>query len=75
MRIPGCAVGMLAAVTLGAVLTAAPALKAVQSETPAAEGPAPVVYLVEVDGIIHPVAAEYIRGALGQADAAGAAWS
>ena len=39
-------------------------------------GPAaapPVVYLVELDGIIHPVAAEYLRGALAQADAAGAA--
>ena len=39
-------------------------------------GPAaapPIVYLVEIDGIIHPVAAEYLRGALAQADAAGAA--
>jgi membrane-bound serine protease (ClpP class) len=39
----------------------------------APEGPAPIVYLAEVDGIIHPVAAEYIRGAIAQADAAGAA--
>ena len=33
----------------------------------------PRVYLAEVDGIIHPVAAEYLRGAIQQADAAGAA--
>jgi membrane-bound serine protease (ClpP class) len=34
---------------------------------------APLVYTVEVDGIIHPVAAEYIRHAIERADAAGAA--
>ena len=39
----------------------------------APEGPQPVVYLTEVDGIIHPVSAEYLRGAIGQADSAGAA--
>jgi membrane-bound serine protease (ClpP class) len=33
----------------------------------------PVVYLAEVDGIIHPVTAEYLKGAIAQADAAGAA--
>ena len=27
----------------------------------------PCVYLAEVDGIIHPVAAEYLRGAIQQA--------
>jgi membrane-bound serine protease (ClpP class) len=37
------------------------------------QDPAPVVYLAEIDGIIHPVAAEYIRGAIQQADGAGAA--
>jgi membrane-bound serine protease (ClpP class) len=37
------------------------------------DAPAPVVYLAEVDGIIHPVAAEYLRHAIEQADAAGAA--
>ena len=37
------------------------------------EGPQPVVYLAEVDGNIHPVSAEYLRGAIGQADSAGAA--
>ena len=30
----------------------------------------PIVYSVEVDGIIHPVATEYIRRAIAQADAA-----
>ena len=33
----------------------------------------PVAYLAEVDGIIHPVSAEYLRGAIAEADAAGAA--
>lgn len=31
------------------------------------------VYTAEIDGIIHPVAAEYVRGAIQKADAAGAA--
>src|SRR5215208_6103065 len=35
--------------------------------------PAPVIYTAEVDGIIHPVAAEYIRGVIAKADASGAA--
>jgi membrane-bound serine protease (ClpP class) len=34
---------------------------------------APVVYTTEVDGIIQPVVAEYLRSAIGKADAAGAA--
>jgi membrane-bound serine protease (ClpP class) len=34
---------------------------------------APVVYTTEVDGIIQPVIAEYLRGAIQKADAAGAA--
>jgi membrane-bound serine protease (ClpP class) len=34
---------------------------------------APVVYTAEVDGIIQPVIAEYLRGAIQKADAAGAA--
>jgi membrane-bound serine protease (ClpP class) len=38
-----------------------------------AQPAAPVVYTAEVDGIIHPVAAAYIRGAIEKADAAGAA--
>ena len=33
----------------------------------------PVVYTAEVDGIIQPVVAEYLRGAIAEADAAGAA--
>jgi membrane-bound serine protease (ClpP class) len=35
--------------------------------------PAPVIYTAEIDGIIHPVAAEYIRGVIAKADASGAA--
>ena len=33
---------------------------------------APIVYTVEVDGIIQPVIAEYLSAALEKADAAGA---
>src|SRR4026208_2184465 len=35
--------------------------------------PAPHVYTAEIDGIIHPVAAEYVRGVITKADADGAA--
>ena len=38
-----------------------------------AQTPAPIAYLAEWDGIIHPVAVAYIRGAIQKADAAGAA--
>ena len=38
-----------------------------------AQQPAPVVYTAEIDGIIQPVIAEYVRGAIAKADAAGAA--
>jgi membrane-bound serine protease (ClpP class) len=34
---------------------------------------APIVYTTEVDGIIQPVVADYLRGAIARADAAGAA--
>src|SRR3712207_444111 len=33
----------------------------------------PIVYTAEIDGIIHPVAVEYVRHAIERADAAGAA--
>ena len=35
--------------------------------------PAPHVYTAEIDGIIHPVAAEYVREVIAKADADGAA--
>ena len=35
--------------------------------------PVPHVYTAEIDGIIHPVAAEYVRGVITKADADGAA--
>jgi membrane-bound serine protease (ClpP class) len=35
--------------------------------------PASTIYTAEIDGIIHPVAAEYVRHTLDRADAAGAA--
>jgi membrane-bound serine protease (ClpP class) len=38
-----------------------------------AQEAAPLVYTAEIDGIIHPVAVEFIRGAVARADAAGAA--
>ena len=43
------------------------------SAVPGAQPSAPIVYTAEIDGIIHPVAAEYVRGAITQADAAKAA--
>jgi len=43
------------------------ALSAVYGQAPAA------VYTAEIDGIIHPVAAEYVREVIAKADAAGAA--
>lgn len=40
---------------------------------PQGQGSAPIVYTAEVDGIIQPVTAEYIRTAIARADAADAA--
>ena len=40
---------------------------------PGAQSPAPVIYTAEVDGIIQPVTAEFIRTAIARADAAHAA--
>jgi membrane-bound serine protease (ClpP class) len=45
----------------------------IASASVAARQTAPVVYTAEVDGIIHPVAAEYMRSAIERADAANAA--
>lgn len=38
-----------------------------------AQTSAPIVVVAEIDGLIHPVATEYIRGAIARADRAGAA--
>jgi membrane-bound serine protease (ClpP class) len=57
--------GALAALALGLVATGAAGLAQSAASTPS-------VYTIEVDGIIHPVAHEYIRGAIEKADAAGA---
>jgi membrane-bound serine protease (ClpP class) len=40
---------------------------------PSAQSPAPVVFTAEIDGIIQPVTAEFIRTAIARADAANAA--
>ncbi len=66
------AAGIVAvAIGMGAIVVAsAPDLKVGPAAT---DDPAPVVYLAEVDGIIHPVSAEYLRSAIAQADSAGAA--
>ena len=40
---------------------------------PAAQAPPPAVVTAEIDGIIHPVAAQYARHVISEADAAGAA--
>ncbi len=57
---------MRATVSFVAVGTALLALAA----GPAARQSAPLVYTAEIDGIIHPVAAEYVRGVVARADAA-----
>lgn len=46
-------------------------LTTVRAQQPAPD--APVVYHAEIDGIIHPVAVEYVKGAIARADAANAA--
>ena len=46
---------------------------AVRRRPPARGRAAPVVYTAEVDGIIQPVIAEYLRATIEKADAAGAA--
>ena len=51
------------------LLGAGPLLRRRTAQTPGA----PVVYTAEVDGIIQPVVAEYVRAAFQKADAAGAA--
>ena len=66
-------------VVAGLVLLALPdALRADGQSRGSEERPSPterrsVVYLAEIDGIIHPVATEYVRTAIERADAAGAA--
>lgn len=59
-------------VLLGALsFGAASALHAMSATVPAqTEQPTPIVYTVEVDGIIHPVATAHIRRAIALADAA-----
>jgi membrane-bound serine protease (ClpP class) len=47
------------------------ALAVAQSQAPSESG-APVVYAAEVDGIIHPVSAEYMIATMDRADRAGA---
>ena len=59
----------IAALALGATLLALSALPEARQAPPQA----PVVYSAEIDGIIHPVAVEFVRGALRKADDAGAA--
>jgi membrane-bound serine protease (ClpP class) len=59
-------------IVCGAVLLVlAPGLPAEQPATPPAAPP--VVYTAVVDGIIHPIAVEYVRRAVELADAGGAA--
>jgi membrane-bound serine protease (ClpP class) len=67
----------IASTSLAAVLAAlglAARLAAFGSQAAPEQGPpSPAAYLAEVDGIIHPVSAEYLRGAIAEADAARAA--
>ena len=50
-------------------LCAGLSIEATQGSAPSG-APAPIIYTAEVDGIIHPIATAYIRGAIAQADAA-----
>jgi len=61
-------------VACGFILAGVVALGA-GAPAPRAQGdaPAPQVYLAEVDGVIHPVAAEYMTDVIERADEAGAA--
>ena len=55
------------------LFTLYPLLFLLLTAVPFARQSAPLVYTVEVDGIIHPVSAEHIRSAIARADAANAA--
>jgi membrane-bound serine protease (ClpP class) len=66
------AVGTVVAFAASPNLKVGPTVAATAAVEDQAAAP-PVVYLAEIDGIIHPVSAEYLRGAIAQADAAGAA--
>jgi membrane-bound serine protease (ClpP class) len=58
----------------GMIAVAAGLSRPLQGAQPSAQqGKIPLVYGVTVDGIIHPVAADYIAGAIRRADGAGAA--
>jgi membrane-bound serine protease (ClpP class) len=59
---------------LGAAVAAAVAAVGLRAQPPAPPaGEPPLVYAAEVDGIIHPVAVEYMTQTMDEADAAGAA--
>src|SRR4051812_40887767 len=57
----------------GSILVAAVALAWGSALVAQPRGPSAAVYTAEIDGIIHPVAAEYVRATIARADAAGAA--
>jgi len=64
-----------ACIALGVILAAASAWLNAGSplEQPASlPTPPPIVYVAEIDGIIHPVATAYVRKTIAEADAAGA---
>jgi membrane-bound serine protease (ClpP class) len=63
---------MRPALTLSAAGLVLSGLTLLAAQPPAAQSD-PVVYTAEIDGIIHPVAAAYVKGAIARADAAGAA--
>jgi membrane-bound serine protease (ClpP class) len=57
----------LRAIGVGVLLAAASLVVSAQGQPP------PGIYTAEIDGIIHPVAAEYVREVIDKADASGAA--
>ena len=56
----------------GLRILVAAGLVGLMASTPLAQDAAPV-YSAEIDGIIHPVSAQFLKGAIDRADAAGAA--
>jgi membrane-bound serine protease (ClpP class) len=70
VRRAGCLLGRLLAVGAGLVLCA----RTLPAQDPAAEARrAPLVLVAEYDGIIHPIAAEFIDELITRADSSGAA--
>ena len=70
MRAASCRAGVYLATVAGALVLSAGVRLPAQTDPPPETGP--LVYAAEVDGIIHPVTAEFMTETLDRANAAGA---